>query len=173
MCSSAASAADPNSQPQLHLVGGVVHDRAVHHPWRRLRDQLPDWEVCFAVLPAGVLGLTDTVGRRIHLDSRQPQAQRRCTLDHELKHAEDGDVGCQGPKRERVVSQESARRLISLDRLLSAAVWAHGVEELAEELWVDVETLRCRIEHLHPAERAALRRAIASRDGRSDNEDPC
>lgn len=117
-----------------------------------------------SVLPSGVLGLTDVGRRRIQLDKRQRQAQRRCSLDHELVHVEHGDVGCQSLKRERAVNQESARRLIPLDRLIDAAVWAHGVEELAEELWVDVATLRCRLDHLHPSERAAIRRALARRD---------
>jgi hypothetical protein len=136
----------------------------MHHPWRRLRDHLPDWDVVLRPLPVGVIGLTDTVGRRIHLDSRMLQAQRRCTLDHELVHAEAGDVGCQGAEREAWIAQSSARRLIPLERLVDAARWAHNAVELADELWVDLDTLMCRLEHLHPSERAAIARALAARD---------
>lgn len=127
---------------------------------------MPDWDVVFSPLPPGLIGATDTTARRIHLDSRMLQAQRRCTLDHELVHAEAGDLGCQGPKREAWIAQASARRLITLERLLDAVRWALSVEELADELFVDVDTLRCRLEHLHPSEVAAVRRAIADRDGR-------
>lgn len=136
----------------------------MHHPWRRLREVLPDWDVSFAILPAGLLCATNTAQRRILLDRRQLQAQRRCTLDHEIAHAEAGDVGCQHPKRERAIDQASARRLIPLDRLVDAARWAHNLHELADELWVDLATTQCRLDHLHPAERAAVRRALAERD---------
>jgi len=137
---------------------------AMHHPWRRLRDVLPDWQVVLRSLPVGLLGATDTDRRTILLDSRMLQVQRRCTLDHELAHAEAGDVGCQHRHRETAINQASARRLVPIDRLLEVIVWANGLAELADECWVDVETMRCRMQHLHPAERAAVNRALASRD---------
>lgn len=138
--------------------------QGMHHPWRRLREILPDWQVISRPLPAGTIGATDTVHRTIYLDSDQLQAQRRCTLDHELVHAEAGDVGCQHPKREAAIDEASARRLISIGQLVDAVKWAHSIEELAEDCWVDVATMRCRLDHLHPSERAAVRRAIAERD---------
>jgi hypothetical protein len=135
----------------------------MHHPWRLLRDRLPGWSIVSRPMPRGLLGETDVPARQIHIDSTQMQAQRRCTLDHELHHAEAGDVGCH-PKRERAINASSARRLIPLEALLAAVVWAHDYEELADELWVDVATAKCRIEHLHATERYAVRQAIANRD---------
>jgi hypothetical protein len=136
----------------------------MHHPWRRFRELLPDWDLTSTPLPAGMLGATDAGARRIYLDSRQLQAQRRCTLDHELHHAEAGDAGCQHPKREAAIAQASARRLLPLELLLHVLPWARSVAEAADECWVDVATIRCRLEHLHPSERAAIRRAVDARD---------
>lgn len=140
----------------------------MHHPWRRLRDLFPDWSIVSQPLPEGLIGATDVGRREIYLDSRMMQAQRRCTLDHELEHAQAGDVGCQHPKREAAIARTSARRLIPLEQLLAAAVWAHTAAELADDLWVDLDTLRCRLDHLHPSERAALRRVLAARDNREE-----
>lgn len=154
----------PTLNPCFILSESVPTMDGMHHPWRRLRERLPDWDVVLHQLPAGVLAGTDTANRRIWLDSRQLQAQRRCSLDHELIHAEAGDVGCQGPSREREIGQASARRLIPIAALVDAVKWAHDRAELADDLWVDLATLQCRLDHLHPAERAAVRRAIAERD---------
>lgn len=140
----------------------------MHHPWRWLRDRLPEWDVQFAAMPPGLIGGTDTAGRTIYLAPGMLQCQRRTVLDHELAHAEAGDVGPQHPKREAEINQQSARRLIPIDQLVDAAKWAHNIDELADECWVDVATMRCRLDHLHPSERAAMKRAIAAQ--RNDEE---
>lgn len=137
--------------------------RVRHHPWRTLRDERPDWHVRFADLPDDVNGHTDVPHRTIWIDKRLGQAARRSTLAHEAVHAARGDLECTEAD-EAAVEQLAARILIPLDELLDAVVWAHTVDELADECWVDVDMMRCRLEHLHPAERAAVRRAIAIRD---------
>lgn len=136
----------------------------MHHPWRRLRDRLPDWRIEFVPLPGDTWGETDAFTRTISIDSGLLQSQRRCTITHEIEHAEAGDVGPQSLHRERQVDEAVARRLISLDRLVDAALWAHDVDELADELWVDLPTVRCRLDTLTDAERAAVRTALAVRD---------
>lgn len=136
----------------------------MHHPWRRLREQLPDWDVVWRPLPPGMLGGTDVRCKLIVLAPGQLQRQRRCTIDHELHHAEAGDVGCQHPKREAAIAQASARRLIPIDRLLDVLAWAHNAHEAADELWVDLDTFHMRMQHLHPAERAAVVARLRSRD---------
>jgi hypothetical protein len=65
---------------------------------------------------------------------------------------------------ERRVSDIACRRLIGIRDLGEALAWAHDVDEAADELWVDVDTLRARLDHLHPAERAYLRRRLADPD---------
>lgn len=136
----------------------------VHHPWHWLRDCLPDWQVVQLPMPTGVLGATDSDGRRILLEPGQTQAQMRCTLDHELLHAAGGDHGCQHRHREQAINAESARRLIPLSLLLETVVWAHWLDELAEECWVDSATMQCRLDNLTDRERVLVRAAITSRD---------
>lgn len=97
------------------------------------------------------------------LDPRQLQAERRCTAMHELIHAERGHHGCQPGPVEMSVHKEAARRLISIHALVDALVfYGEDWAAVAEECWVDEETLHTRREHLHPAERGYLLRRLAA-----------
>lgn len=136
----------------------------MHHPWHWLRDHLPEWNVLLVAPESGAWGENDPTTRTIWIDPLAYQAERRCTLQHELEHIRAGDVGPQPLWREEQVRRAAARRLIAIDALVDAVKWAHDREELADDLFVDVETLMCRLEHLHPAERAAVCRAIAERE---------
>jgi hypothetical protein len=118
----------------------------------------------FSPRPAGVLGQSDPHRRRIFLTPGMLQVQRRTVLDHELQHAEAGDDGCQHPKREAQINRDSARRLVPFQQLLDAWLWAYSVEEMADECWVDVDTMRRRIDNLTDVEREAVRCALAARD---------
>ncbi|VXB34292.1 ImmA/IrrE family metallo-endopeptidase [Nocardioides sp. AX2bis] len=129
------------------------------HPWRRLR-ALTNWTLRFAVLPTGTLGLTDHHARTITLAAGMGQAERRCTLAHELEHVA-------GHQREDVCDRNAARSLLpDLHRIGEALAWAHHITEAADELFVDVPTLRVRLECLHPAERHYLRRRLEQGDTR-------
>ena len=83
--------------------------------------------------------------------------ERRSTLAHELIHAERGDESCCSSwhegKQERAVDELAARALISLDRLAEALRWSLDEHELAEDLWVDVATVRTRLDRLSPTEK--------------------
>ncbi|WP_256970899.1 ImmA/IrrE family metallo-endopeptidase [Cellulomonas iranensis] len=126
----------------------------VEHPWRRLR-AMPHVRLVWRRLP-GVLGLTD--GRSVVvLHPDQSQAQRRCTLAHELAHIELGHVGGCTPAQEREVRALVARRLVPDDALLAAWRWTRHPRELADELGVDVATVLDRLAGLDEAERARLR----------------
>ncbi len=127
------------------------------HPWRRLRDR-PDWLLVWDTLPAGLLAYTSHSSRTVFLDKRLTQAERRCTIAHELEHF---DIPTpRNPvlvaRLERQIDRRVARRLIPIRQLGDALAWAHTLDEAAEELWVDEDTLRTRLEHLHPAERAYI-----------------
>lgn len=137
------------------------------HPWRLFGDQHPDWEVRFVDLPDGVAGETDTHRKVIWIDVKLSQAERRSTLAHEAIHAAAEHVACD-PTDELEVEQAAARLLLPLESLLRVLPWAVSVGEAAEELWVDVDMLSTRLQHLHPSERHAIRRAFAARD----NEEP-
>ncbi|WP_127572722.1 ImmA/IrrE family metallo-endopeptidase [Georgenia faecalis] len=132
------------------------------HPWRILR-ALPHVIVHWTpTLPGDVRGITD--GRAIWLDDTQLQTERRSTLTHELEHITRGHRGCVSGAEERDVREAAARRLIPMTALLDVLRWAGHLEEAAEELWVDVDTLEARLEALTDDERRQLERLIADRE---------
>jgi hypothetical protein len=120
-----------------------------------------DLIVRVAPLGHGLMGLWDESTRTLWLDARLSATERRCTLVHELIHAERGDVPCEDAaldaRQERRVEQEAARRLIPLGALVDSLRWTAQVDELAELLEVDVETLLARIGGLTRSEDAAVR----------------
>lgn len=119
----------------------------------------------FATLPAGVLGLTDHREHTITLAAGMTQAQRRSTIAHELEHAARPPfLRCYAAAEERVVDRLAARRLIGLEELVDACRWAHNLHELADECWVDEDTMRTRLEHLRPGERAELVEVLSNRE---------
>lgn len=129
------------------------------HPWRRLR-HLTHLDVQWTELPGDEVGRTD--GATIWLDPRQPQRQRRCTLLHELIHADRGVECGVDEGEERVVEQLAARHLIPLVALAEGIAWASDEEELAEDLWVDAEMVRARLAGLTEPERRYIEDRIAA-----------
>lgn len=130
------------------------------HPWRWLRDQHPDIDVTYTCLDAGRMG--DLQGKSVRLDNRLTQAERRCTLTHELVHIERRGIEHHDPDvEERLVDLESARRLITISQLIDAFRWFRHPElvDLADHLWVDEQTALCRMEHLDPVEVAEIEAA--------------
>jgi Zn-dependent peptidase ImmA (M78 family) len=130
------------------------------HPWKHAGEHYPHVTIsCQQELPHRVWGLQ--LGHMIWLCRRLNQVRRRCTLTHELIHLERGPVPTEPMariKEERVVSALAARRLIPVAALIDAYRWcpAGSPAELAEELWVDIPTLRIRMKNLDPFEVAEL-----------------
>lgn len=87
-------------------------------------------------------------------------AEWSCTVVHEGIHAERDDGPCVTPwheaKQERAVEDEAARRLITLDALIDALMWTNDDRELAEELDVDLPTMRTRLSRLTETETAEI-----------------
>ena len=135
---------------------------AVHqyHPWRRLRELV---DVTLHWHDGSPAGWCRHSTRDVSLQRGMTQAERRSTICHEVVHLERGPaVRGYGAREELEVSKEAARRLLPDIRVVGEALaWAVCLDEAAEELWVDRGTLRVRLEHLHPAERAYLRRRLA------------
>lgn len=130
----------------------------MHHPWRAFR-ALADWRLHWQSLPAGVFGLTNHAERSVILNASLLQVERRCTIEHERQHILRGPVPPDpwlAAREESAVEQAAARALISLEHLGDALAWSLDVHEVADVLWVDVDTLRTRMQHLHPSERAYL-----------------
>jgi Zn-dependent peptidase ImmA (M78 family) len=88
------------------------------------------------------------------------QAERRSTVTHESVHAERGDEACctewHESKQERLVNEAAARRLIPTAKLVDALLWTLDESELAEDLWVDLDTVRTRLATLTAAEKADI-----------------
>lgn len=118
-------------------------------------------------LPDEFMGCYDASTDTIWLDDRLTGPEHRCTLTHELVHAERQDQPLGNPdlsaKREVVVHREAARRLISVDQLAEAVAWAAEARELAECLDVDLPTLQARLDSLNASEREYLDRVARSR----------
>lgn len=100
----------------------------------------------------------------ILLDDRLDQAERRCTLVHELIHHLSGDRDIEMAElvaaQERLCRDRAARVLISVSALADAMRWSDHAEEIADQLWVDEATLWDRIENLTPEERDYLTRNV-------------
>ena len=108
---------------------------AVDHPWRRLRDEHPDWTVRWARLPDGLLGVTGHQRKLIFLDERMLQAERRCTLAHELERVKRGPAPATpilAAREEAVVDLVASRQLIRLSQLEDALAWSRCPAEAAE-----------------------------------------
>ena len=114
------------------------------------------------------MGCYDASTDTIWLDDRLTGPEHRCTLAHELVHAERQDQPLGNPdlsaKREVVVHREAARRLISVDQLADAVAWAAEARELADCLDVDLPTLQARLDVLSDAERDYLETITSRRD---------
>jgi len=108
------------------------------------------------------MGYTDFVAKRVVLAHGLTQAERRCTIAHETEHIRRGSPHAMTMAREEVVIDRNvARRLLPDVRAIGEALaWAHSLDEAADELWVDEDTLRARLRHLHPAERHYLRNRL-------------
>lgn len=131
----------------------------MYHPWRAFR-ALAHFTLHIADLPVGVLGVTDFDRRTVTLAKGLDQAERRSTIAHEVEHIYRGWAPCSS-REECQVDRAAARKLIGIRELGEALAWAHNLDEAAEELWVDIDMLRVRLEHLHPAEHHYLRRRLA------------
>lgn len=93
------------------------------------------------------------------------QAERRCTLSHELLHVERGPLPADpvgAAREERTVDQLAARRLITLPDLVDGLrVHRDDPAQLADHLWVDGPTLSTRMATLDQIEVAELENALA------------
>lgn len=134
-----------------------------YNPWEHAAAL--EVRILFRDLPEEIWGHYHLPSRTVVLGRHLVQCERRATLAHELVHVERRD-GCQQSERvELEVHQVAARRLITLDMLCDAAAWAGGVDlgAIAEECWVDDETVRVRLATLTDEERASVARRHARR----------
>lgn len=141
-----------------------------YSPWREVA-QLDDVLVIFDELPSGRAWWIPTE-RVLFIDSRLTRAEARCALAHELEHINRGDVSVADVssvldvRQEIATSVAAARRLIPLDRLVTVLLWSQDEYEIADELHVDVETIRLRLLTLTVDEHAVIDRRLLQDEGR-------
>lgn len=129
------------------------------HPWRDLR-ALP--EITLLWHDGGARGYYNFRRQTISLRRGMSQAARRSTLQHELHHHYRGRyLRAILEREEKACELAAARDLIDIRKLGEALAWSSDARVVADELWVDVDLVRLRMEHLHPAERAYLRSRLA------------
>ena len=117
------------------------------------------WSVDLVAMP--VRGMCRWNRRTILLDIKLSGVEERCTLTHEIVHAERGPFPRWATAREEAaVNAEAARRLIPLDALGEALAWSLHPAVAAEELDVDPSTLEALLRDLAAAEVEALRRRL-------------
>jgi Zn-dependent peptidase ImmA (M78 family) len=113
------------------------------------------------------MGYADFETNTIVLSANLSQAERRATCWHEVMHLLRGPVpGHLTAREERKVEALVARDLIPFDALVDAMLWSESDREIAEELSVDVETVRARLFDLTEAESAELNRRLDEAEAR-------
>lgn len=136
------------------------------HPWRRIRGR-PDITVEWEDLPRTLMGFAEFSTKRIVLATWLSQAERRCVVEHEHLHLERGSVPEHLEAREeRTIDALVARSLIPFDALVDAMLWSRDDYEIADELWVDVETVRTRLVELTASESDELNRRLDEAESR-------
>jgi len=143
--------ADRQSRP-----GALTYD-----PGADALARYPDWVIRHRHLG----GIPEVMCRRskvILLEAGASRAERRCSLAHAVAHLDLGHTARRNKvidkRQEAAANQLAARRLISIEQLAGVLRWTRDSHEIACELGVDLSTLRCRHQHLHPSERALLTR---------------
>lgn len=124
----------------------------------------PDWVVRHGILGWGLSEVLCLRAKVILLERGVAAAVRRSSLAHAVAHLDLGHIPAKGwfdRRQEHEADQLAARRLVRIERLAEVARWTRDVSEAAVELDVDQRTLRIRMAHLHPSERALIGRALA------------
>lgn len=129
--------------------------------------QIPSLTITTALLPDGVDAYYYPEIDTVVLDQRLTEAGKRCALMHELVHRQLADDLPTGFDRwqEKRCRDITARALINIVDLGDAVMWSVEVEEQAEHLHVNTDTLLDRLRYLTPDEEGYLRALRARADG--------
>lgn len=123
-------------------------------PWRHLHEWYPDVRVVVMKLTDGLQGCIDVEKRKIWLSTHLDDAQRRSVLAYELGFLELEPVGLDEDVAR--ISEWAARLLIPFDGLLRGCLQRDELADVAEDLRVDVPTLRTRLRGLSDEEQALV-----------------
>lgn len=133
-----------------------------HDPWTAFA-ALTTWTLVWRHLPDGYYGFTNFLTRTVTLHNDLTQAERRCTIAHETEHILRGPIPSvdRMEAEELAVNKAASRKLIEVHTMAEALAHATDTQEAADALWVDLDMLNIRLHHLHPAERAFIKRRLA------------
>lgn len=137
----------------------------LHHPWRLFRT-LTDWTLRWDWLPDDVWGQTCHVTRTVTLHVALSQAERRCTIQHEMEHIHRGPIPAgREDWEEAIVDRRTARAMLpDVREVGDALAWSPNLIVASNELWVDEFILEERLRSLHPSEKHFLRRRLQEHD---------
>lgn len=132
-----------------------------YHPWDDAGTRYRDWVIRRCHLD-GLHEVMCMERKVILLEAERTKWERRCDLAHAIAHIDLGH-GSFDDKSEAAAIRHAAKRLLRYGVVADALVQTHGevTPETAEILGVDPETLHARLSHLHPAERAFIRRRLS------------
>lgn len=144
------------------VAAGPLLAAAGYHPWNDAGERLGEWIIRRCDL-GGLLEVMCHRRKVILLEQDRTKWERRCDLAHAIAHVDLAHRDNTDDKAEEAAVRLSAKRLIHRDDLARALRWTEGraTTETAELLYVDAHTLKARLTHLHPAERAFLRRELS------------
>lgn len=135
-----------------------------YEPGRDAAERFPGWLIRHRPLPEGLREVLCPQRRVIVIDAGDSWPAKRCSLAHAIAHLDLGHAEIPGRifdrDHERHANQMAARRLVTVEQLVDVLCWTQYETEVAEELQVDLETLRTRRDHLHPSELAKIRREV-------------
>jgi hypothetical protein len=140
----------------------------VYDPGRDAAERYPDWRIIRRPLH-GAYGFTCHRRKLIVVDSEGTRAEWDCTVAHELVHLDRGDRCTLGDsvvnvRLEQAVARIAARRLLPAWRLAGAQLYGRHPAEIADELGVDIDTLRVRCNGLDDRDLAVINERQQLRD---------
>lgn len=142
--------------------GGLLAPNGRYNPWKHIYTEHPDAVVSDDLaLPDRVMGLALCATKRVWLHNGLNQAERRCTLAHELVHLERGPVPrdpVHAAREEEIVDQIASRRLITTEDLIATIRECPdgSMRAWAFRLWVDTPMLTVRLKNLQANEIDAI-----------------
>lgn len=129
----------------------------------------PEWTIRRRPLGDVIHAVLSVRHRLVLVDRGLSLVGWRCTVAHEVAHLDAGHGDAELPplliaKAEETVDRVAAKRLVSLDALLDANLWGRHPAEVADELDVDLDTLKVRVANLTQQEKDYINGRLADRE---------
>jgi hypothetical protein len=135
-----------------------------YEPGADAASRYPDWVIRHRPLSHGIPEVLCRRRKVILIASGSSWPEKRCSLAHAVAHLDLGHHEIPGgifdTGNEAAASHLAARRLLPKEALAEVLCWTRHRTEVAEELCVDLATLRCREKNLYGGEQLWLRRNV-------------